>query len=434
MSGSSASKTTCRPLSRLVAALLLSLPLVSPAGLLAAPRAPGKAVAPTTKSQIDDIRTQARNGWWGEARKQIDALLATPEGAKDIDAYILKSEICIETLDIVCAYDILHQAPRPTPEAPSLLVKQKLEFLDAQFGQLVISGALGMPLRISQRAASESAYLQSAYDAAALAISQLETTGTNPPPIGSPRLHSWEILTEKPGGESGQLLKIYLPAGEYKLNNRSVAVAVGQTTSLILGAAPDDSPTYTYTAGYALTAPLGGSSLEPQGQVRFQLTVGTTKGGMRIGGGLTLLPTSADIRVDGMGLKQYTRVAVGVSVFKRMAIRQGIWLEPGAALEYMRIPFVGYDNCQGYLGAQTISGMCFVDGSAVSLTATTRANYRWKNEWYGYGDLALGVARVMPYVNGWYDAYEANTVFVEILDNPAIQPVLNVGLGVGRTF
>lgn len=217
------------------------------------------------RSYVDQARFFLKKGWTEDAREQLELAVATDDGRLDPEAWMLLAKVAYDGHDLgrcrAAADRALVQSRTPDQERQA---RELLEFVDAQFGTVVVHGAQDGAtgrLRLELVSLQLDPDLQAWIDAVAAAVAR---------PVVLPYV-------------------LGLPAGEYRLNGAPFTVAAGGAgdvspplgrvdwRSTAVEVTASGLGTFGSRAGDLLPAPIGGLRVAvPLGA--FDLGLGATVG------------------------------------------------------------------------------------------------------------------------------------------------------------
>lgn len=395
---------------------------------------------------LREVERLMARGWWREARERLQQLEAGQ--VPTVSLLVMRADVCFQLWDLRCTQDALARAMSLAAPDEATRLQDMHHFIQQQVGRVLVT--LEKPTRINLY--PQFVPLQQSHQTL-VAQSQrgLQQLAQNPTLPDSMR---WlEPNTEEPLPTSEHLpsarpllLELWLPLGEYRLDEQAVLVEEGQTTTLTLSSAGAkstdtlrwglevrselltrlsraiDQPDIPFELGLEPLLIPGVWWMRRQGAWQTELSLGlllkpvSLEYSELIGGGLVqpgpqlqlrLLPVSQGI---GRGLGN-------AELRLRPALELGGYWLPGQV-----------QNCNAIQGSNSSMGLCYF--GAAALTARVAGVLELKQPgWQLQLRTQLGCAYWLPFMQS-----QQADVEIELVEFLPFQPVLGIELGLSRAF
>jgi hypothetical protein len=155
------------------------------------------------RSYLDQARFFLKKGWTKDAREQLELAVSTEDGRLDPEAWMLLAKVAFEGHDLVrCRFAADRALVQSRTDEQARQARELLEFVDAQFGTIVVHGPQdGATARLR------------------LELSSLQL---------DPDLAAWIDAVRAAAAEPVVLPYVLgLPAGDYQVNGERVTVSPG---------------------------------------------------------------------------------------------------------------------------------------------------------------------------------------------------------------
>jgi hypothetical protein len=290
--------------------------------------------APSPTHAINEARLFMRKGWWEDARKDLEAALATPAGQSDYEIHYLLSQVCFELMDVNAAQAYsedaarLSQSPSKAREASDFA-----KYLSDSFGTVEVQGpepGMHSRLQIDLRYAQFDPDLKRFIKQQTL---QLKEKTTLP-------------------------VRVSLPVGKYAINGKDVVVEPSGVSVLDLpisalgarGLAALQVPRVELGAGFSVLFGERLSDIHPGPEVQAAFI-------QPIGG--ALLGITANEALLSYGVSGYDTVtdldawSVGLRLGTQIFVNGPLAIRPSVGYRYGHLPGVALDCSATDLVTQT---------------------------------------------------------------------------------
>ncbi|MFM7203204.1 MAG: hypothetical protein ACKO6N_20640 [Myxococcota bacterium] len=396
---------------------------------------------------LHEVQRLMERGWWKEAMERLNLLEQTQ--TPTLMWMLMRAETCYQLLDIRCTEDALSRGMSLASAEELTRLQSIRAFVREQVGRVLIQVEDASRLRLRVETQPLERAQQRLLEQTRATLEQLPKSPTLPPSMRWLASSTEEPMpsTWKPGATEPALLEIYLPPGDYRLQERPLQVQAGETVRF--STVQEDEP-HSVQRGWMFdlrteflsgwkTPVLQGevSGLEP-GWVPlvapgFVLRQSRPSWSAELRLGLVLTPVSqAYAEVIGGGVVQpgpglQLRLQPELKRLRWQFREQALSLHPVVELGGYWLPGQ-VQHCEAVQNSERVEGVCYFSMGILTarlglqLVLTHQA---WRLQLQGL----TGVGYLQPFIE-----QEPGGASYNLVELVPMQPAVGFGVGLGRSF